>query len=333
MGRLDGRVALITGAASGLGRVAAERFAAEGAPVVVADLADDAGARAVDAIRAAGGEAAFVHTDVSDDGQVAAMVRFVLETYGRLDVLYNNAGILPPDDGGTLDTPERTWEQVMAVNLKGVWLGCKHGIRAMRKAGKGSIINVSSRSGLVGMPGAAAYAASKAGVRNHTKTVALWCAQERLAIRCNSVHPAAILTPMWEPLLGNGPDREERMRAMVAETPSAGSALHRRWPRSAFTSRPTNPRTPPARSSTSTAGCSPGAHPRRSRRADPPVPRILVVRGRRRGSARVVTAAQGSFARPPPSRACRLHALAAIALRAALSPRISASCAACGRAR
>jgi NAD(P)-dependent dehydrogenase (short-subunit alcohol dehydrogenase family) len=98
-------------------------------------------------------------------------------------------------------------------------LGCKHALRAMRKAGKGSIINISSRSGLVGMPGAAAYAASKAGVRNHTKSVALWCAQEGLAIRCNSVHPAAILTPMWEPLLGSGPDREERMRAMVAETP------------------------------------------------------------------------------------------------------------------
>ncbi len=107
----------------------------------------------------------------------------------------------------------------MATNLDGVFLGCRHAIRAMRRTGAGSIINISSRSGMVGIPAAAAYASSKAAVRNHTKTVALYCAEQGLAIRCNSIHPAAILTPMWEPMLGDGSDREARMAAFVADTP------------------------------------------------------------------------------------------------------------------
>lgn len=110
-------------------------------------------------------------------------------------------------------------QAVHRINLDGVFLGCKHGIRAMRPAGAGSIINISSRSGLVGIPGAAAYASSKAAVRNHSKTVALYCAEQGLAIRCNSIHPAAILTPMWEPMLGDGPDRAARMAALVQDTP------------------------------------------------------------------------------------------------------------------
>jgi NAD(P)-dependent dehydrogenase (short-subunit alcohol dehydrogenase family) len=100
-----------------------------------------------------------------------------------------------------------------------VFLGCREAIRAMRPQGAGSIVNIASRSGNVGIPGAAAYAASKAAVRNHTKTVALWCAEQGLAIRCNSIHPAAVLTPMWEPLLGTGPDRAARMASYVATTP------------------------------------------------------------------------------------------------------------------
>ena len=105
------------------------------------------------------------------------------------------------------------------MNLDGAFLGCRYGIRAMRANGAGSIINISSRSGLVGIPAAAAYASSKAAVRNHTKSVALYCAGQGLRIRCNSIHPAAILTPMWEPMLGDGPDREDRMAAFVADTP------------------------------------------------------------------------------------------------------------------
>ena len=128
--RLEGKVALVTGAAGGIGRVAAELFAAEGARVVIADVIDDSGGHAVAAIRDAGGQAAYVHADVSDANEAEAMIAFTTETFGGLHVLYNNAGILPPDDGGTLDTPEDTWDRVMAVNLKGVWLGCKFGIPA-----------------------------------------------------------------------------------------------------------------------------------------------------------------------------------------------------------
>ena len=105
------------------------------------------------------------------------------------------------------------------MNLDGVFLGCKHAIRAMRPRAAGSIVNISSRSGLVGVPTAAAYASSKAAVRNHSKSVALWCAGQGLRVRCNSVHPAAILTPIWEPMLGTGEDRDARMSALVADTP------------------------------------------------------------------------------------------------------------------
>jgi len=108
---------------------------------------------------------------------------------------------------------------VHRVNLDGTFLGCRYAIRAMKASGAGSIINVSSRSGLVGVPAAAAYASSKAAIRNHTKSVALYCAQQGWRIRCNSLHPAAILTPIWEPMLGSGPERDERMAALVADTP------------------------------------------------------------------------------------------------------------------
>jgi NAD(P)-dependent dehydrogenase (short-subunit alcohol dehydrogenase family) len=111
------------------------------------------------------------------------------------------------------------WHAVFATNLDGTFLGCKYAIRSMKGRGTGSIINISSRSGLVGIPGAAAYAASKAAVRNHSKSVALYCAEQGWSIRCNSIHPAAILTPIWEPMLGKGPDREERIHSVVKDTP------------------------------------------------------------------------------------------------------------------
>ena len=157
--------------------------------------------------------------DVAEEADWDAMAQ-VLPV---LDVLVNNAGITGFESGPAAHDPEHAtladWRAVHAVNSDGTFLGCRYAIRAMRAAGAGSIINISSRSGLVGIPGAAAYAASKAAVRNHTKSVALYCAQQKLAIRCNSIHPAAILTPMWEPMLGDRPEREKRMAALVADTP------------------------------------------------------------------------------------------------------------------
>ncbi len=141
----------------------------------------------------------------------------------RRTVLVNNAGVTGLEDGPVPHDPEHAeleaWRAVHRVNLDGVFLGCRYAIRAMKARGSGSIINISSRSGLVGIPLAAAYASSKAAVRNHTKTVALYCAQQGWSIRCNSIHPAAILTPMWEPMLGSGPERATRMQALVADTP------------------------------------------------------------------------------------------------------------------
>ena len=127
-----------------MGRAAAELFAREGARVVVTDVVDDAGNATVDAVRAAGGDATYVRADVSQWADCEAMVQCATDTYGALHVLYNNAGIFPADDGGVLDTPESTWEKVMEINLKGVWLGCRAGIPAMIASGGGSIVNVAS---------------------------------------------------------------------------------------------------------------------------------------------------------------------------------------------
>ena len=170
MGRLEGRVALITGAGSGMGRAAGELFAREGSRVVVVDYVEDAGAATVEAIRAAGGESTFIRADVSKAADCDAMVRHAVSTYGGLHVLYNNAGVFPGDDGGVLETPESTWERVMEVNLKGVWLGCRAGIPAMVESGGGSIINVASFVALMGAATAQiAYSSSKGGVLAMTR--------------------------------------------------------------------------------------------------------------------------------------------------------------------
>ena len=216
--RLKGKSVLITGAGRGIGEAIASAFACEGAVVMVTDI-DESSAQA-----AAGRIGALSRRlDVRDEASWQDAIAAVVKSCGGLDILVNNAGITGFEAGSVAHDPEHAelanWRAVHETNLDGVFLGCKHGIRAMRPAGRGSIINISSRSGIVGIPAAAAYAASKAAVRNHTKTVALYCAEQGLAIRCNSIHPAAILTPMWEPLLGNGPERAERMAAFVADTP------------------------------------------------------------------------------------------------------------------
>lgn len=216
MDRLKDKVALVTGGAQGIGKAIVRSFAAEGARVIIADIDPREG----EALAAELPGAVFRRLDVADEGQWIAVLDSVVTDFGRLDVLVNNAGITGRADAK--NDPEHTtledWRRVMTVNTDGVFLGCKHAIRVMRPNLTGSIINMSSRSGLVGIPHQAAYAASKAAVRNHTKTVALYCAEEGLNIRCNSVHPAAILTPMWEAMLKDAADKEK-----VA----AGTPLHR----------------------------------------------------------------------------------------------------------
>ncbi len=217
MKRLIGKTCLVTGAARGIGEAIARAFAHQAARVIVTDINEKDGAALAADI---GGE--FLRLDVAKEADWLALEG----QHPTLDVVVNNAGITGFEEGATAHDPEHAdlddWRAVHAVNLDGVFLGCRYGIRAMRKRGEGSIINISSRSGMVGIPAAAAYASSKAGMRNHTKTVALYCAQQGLNIRCNSIHPAAILTPMWEPMLGEGAAREKAMRVLVKGTP-----LHR----------------------------------------------------------------------------------------------------------
>lgn len=219
-GRLQGKIALVTGAARGIGAAIVRAFVAEGATVWITDIDGEAGAALANEM---GGNARCLLLDVGDEAQWESVMAAMLARDGRLDVLVNNAGITGFEDGGGPHDPEHAslaeWHRVHRVNLDGTFLGCRYAVRAMRAQGTGAIINMSSRSGLVGIPDAAAYASSKAAIRNHTKSVALWCAQQGMQVRCNSVHPAAILTGIWEPMLGDGPDREERMAALTSDTP------------------------------------------------------------------------------------------------------------------
>jgi NAD(P)-dependent dehydrogenase (short-subunit alcohol dehydrogenase family) len=207
MGRLDGKVALITGAAGGMGLAAAKLFASEGARVVVTDVAEEAGEKAAAEI---GEAAAFVGADVSRPAEAEAMVRFAVDTFGGLHVLYNNAGVMLPDDGGTVETDEQTWDRTMSINLKGVWLGCKYGIPAMLDSGGGSIINVAS---FVALMGAAtpqiAYTATKGGVLSMTREIAVEYA--RKGIRANALCPGPIETPLLKELFSDPAAKARRM--------------------------------------------------------------------------------------------------------------------------
>ncbi|NQY13512.1 MAG: SDR family oxidoreductase [Henriciella sp.] len=211
---LKNKTALVTGAARGIGAAIAKAFADEGAKVIVTDIDDTQGRATADSIGAE-----YLHLDVSSEADWAA----ALDTHPKLDILVNNAGITGFESGELVHDPEnaslQAWRDVHAVNMDGTFLGCRTAIAAMKTSGTGSIINISSRSGLVGIPGAAAYASSKAAIINHTRSVALYCAQNGWRIRCNAIAPAAILTPIWEPMIGDGPDREEKMAALVADTP------------------------------------------------------------------------------------------------------------------
>jgi NAD(P)-dependent dehydrogenase (short-subunit alcohol dehydrogenase family) len=209
--RLGGKVAVITGAGNGMGREAAVLFAREGARIVVADVVEAAALETVEAVRDAGGDAIAATTDVSRAEDVEAMVRTAVDAFGGLHVLYNNAGIFPADDGGATETPESTWDRVMDVNLKGVWLGCRYGIPAMLQSGGGSIVNVASFVALMGAATAQiAYTSSKGGVLAMTREIAVEYARQ--GIRANALCPGPIDTPLLAELLS---DPERRARRLV----------------------------------------------------------------------------------------------------------------------
>jgi len=208
-GRLTGKVALITGGASGLGRVAAELFAAHGAQVVVADVID--GDEVVEAIAADGGEASFVACDVTDEEAVAAAVQHTVETFGGLHVLHNNAGVMLAGDDDPVATPLDVYERTMDINVKGTLLACRHAIPVMVAAGGGSIVNVAS---FVAHMGAAtpqvAYTASKGAVLALTREIAVIYARQ--GIRANALCPGPVMTPMLAKFLSDDEQRERRLR-------------------------------------------------------------------------------------------------------------------------
>lgn len=206
MGRLDGKVALITGAARGMGQAEAKLFAKEGSKVIVTDILVEQGQKTVEEIKSSGGEAIFLKLDVTSPEDWQNVVSKAIEKYDKVDILVNNAGVLFSKD--TEETTLEIWDKTFDVNVKGVFLGCKYILPAMKKAGRGSIINVSSLYGIVGFPGEPAYDASKGAVRILSKSVALDYAKYN--IRVNSLHPGNTRTPMSEPWL-KSPEAEKEI--------------------------------------------------------------------------------------------------------------------------
>ncbi|SJM70730.1 glucose 1-dehydrogenase [Gulosibacter sp. 10] len=217
MNRVEGKVAIITGAAKGIGEAAARLLADEGAKVVVTDVDAAAGRAVADAIDASGENALFLEHDVADEGAWASVVEKTVEKFGGLDILVNNAGVASTASV-EVETLEK-WRWLQSINLDAVFIGTQAAIGAMKDSGGGSIVNVSSIEGLVGDPNLAAYNASKGGVRIFTKSSALHCAKSGYGIRVNSVHPGYIWTPMVEAVAGEGGDVDAGREALVALHP------------------------------------------------------------------------------------------------------------------
>ena len=214
--RLQDKVTLITGAGGGMGRTAAQMFAAEGAKVVVAEYSEAAGRETVESIERAGGIASFVRADVSKEADAKAMVDHALTTYGRLDVLYNNAGIMPEPDHSVIDTSVEVWDQVMAVNVRGTFLGCKYAIPAMLEQGSGSVINISSFVAILGCSNPQdAYTASKGAVLALTKSLAVQFGPR--GVRSNAICPGPVETPLLMDWLVKD---EEAKRIRLARNPT-----------------------------------------------------------------------------------------------------------------
>ncbi len=214
--RLQKKVCLITGAGSGMGRVACQVFAREGARVAALDIVPESGEETVAGVRKAGGEAAFFACDVADEASVRAAIEGVLAHYGGLDVLYNNAGIMPSEDHSVLDTSVAVWDRVMAVNVRGIFLCCKYGIPPMLQRGRGSIINVASFVALVGCSVPQdAYTASKGAVISLTKSLAIQFRPR--SIRTNAICPGPIETPLMTDWLLKD---EEARRLRLGRQPS-----------------------------------------------------------------------------------------------------------------
>jgi NAD(P)-dependent dehydrogenase (short-subunit alcohol dehydrogenase family) len=208
--RLENQVALITGGGSGIGRESALLFASEGASVLVVDVVDGAGQDTVAAIEEAGGQARFVHADVSSDEDCAGMVEACESAFGKLTVLFNNAGIMDGNDGDSQVTSDEVWQRTIDVNLKGVFLGCRHGIPALRRAGGGSVINTASFVALMGAATAQiAYTASKGGVLAMTRELATIHAREN--IRVNALCPGPLRTKLLMDYLDTEEKRQRRL--------------------------------------------------------------------------------------------------------------------------